>query len=100
MTNFAVISGPELVAILVAFGGILGGFYAFAQKQMKEARSERLEERKAFTDALERQSEAVEALRQPINDSNAIGQELKTFLVNLNGSLVRTVAEKQDRAKD
>lgn len=100
MDYFALIEGTELVAILVAFGGILVGFYAFAQKQMKEARDERIEEREAFTKALDRQSKAVEGLRKPINDSNEIGKELKQFLVNLNGSLVKTVHDKQSKAKE
>lgn len=52
MIYFATIDGGELTAILGAFGVILGGFYAFAVSQMKEARKERTTERKEFTSAL------------------------------------------------
>jgi gas vesicle protein len=93
MTNFAVITGPELATILLAFGGLLAGFYGFANKQIKEAREERRDDRDAFM-------KTIEKLGASIDKNTKTSDQLNEFLVRLNGSLTRTVKEKQDKAKE
>ena len=90
----ASITGMELTQILAAFGIILGGFYAFAYKQMRESRIEREASRIATAKALEDLSRSIEANTKTTTEFN-------TFLVRLNGSLKQVVDEKkEDKIKE
>lgn len=68
----------QFVAILIGVGGLLGGFYAFANNQMKQARDERTKERES--ERIERSQERKDfsdALRMVADAQNlvAIGQD-------------------------
>ena len=77
MTNlFAQIEGPELATILGVvlggFGALLVGFYAFAKTQMNTARTERKEERKDFTDALQSVNTVVDKLSNNLENNTKV----------------------------
>lgn len=57
-------SGGELAAIFGAFGTLLVGFYAFAAKQMKDARDERKDERQEFAKLLESNTSALKLVSE------------------------------------
>ena len=99
---FADIVGTELVQILGVIVVILAGFYGFTYKLMRESRAERADERKAFITALEHHAKAQELVAIAIDKNTAktdasinVSNELKDFLINLNGSLVKSVKAKQ-----
>lgn len=78
---YADITGVDLSQVLIAFGVILGGFYAFATKQMRNGRSEREKERKDFSSLMTRFIKSIDANTSYLKERNGRDNEVHTALM-------------------
>lgn len=93
MSYFAVITdNGELIGIFAAFGGLLVGFYAFATKQMRDARDERKDERDTFNKTLDKVARASEHVAEA---TSRAADEAK----QRNGHLADLVIEQREHMK-
>ena len=92
MNRFAAISASELATVLGVFGTILGGFYAFSYKQMKESRLERHTERADFMRALDKNAKAANRMATATERSADEAKER-------NGHLAEMIAKSSEDSK-
>lgn len=92
-----------IAAIFAGFAGLLVGFYAFARSIMSDARKERKEEQKSFTEALDRMADASVQVATATTQSALEAKQRNGHLGEQNESIARMLSElskgNQDRAE-